>query len=44
MSPKDPEPIFLTNLYFPPTMNSDLEADGAEAIIANFQVDPEVFN
>lgn len=25
MSPKDPDPIFLTSLYFPPTMNSALE-------------------
>lgn len=25
MSPKDPDPIFLTSLYFPPTMNSVLE-------------------
>lgn len=24
MSPNDPLPIFLTSLYLPPTMNSDL--------------------
>ena len=33
MSPKDPDPIFLTSLYFPPTMNSDLEAEGADAMM-----------
>lgn len=25
MSPKDPDPIFRTSLYLPPTMNSALE-------------------
>ena len=29
MSPKDPDPIFRTRRYRPPTMNSDLE-DGVE--------------
>ena len=32
MSPNDPDPIFLTSLYLPPTMNSDLEAEGADAM------------
>lgn len=33
MSPKDPDPIFLTKRYLAPTMNSLLEETAAEAMI-----------
>ena len=33
MSPKDPEPIFRTNRYFPPTTNSDRQLTVALAIL-----------
>ncbi|KYN39518.1 hypothetical protein ALC56_06011 [Trachymyrmex septentrionalis] len=40
MSPKEPEPIFLINLYLPPTMNSLFAIDIANDAMSLLTVEP----